>query len=409
MTTFFIYLARVIVCSALFAGCYWLLLRNTRLFHWNRFYILTSVALSVIIPLLEIQIPMSYVVVPPAIVDYVFYFANATANVATTSVQPEATSVSWIWLGFSAYLSVVLFLLAREVLSFARLIRLKRHSERMHTSETVLYCINDASAPFAFFRSVFWKKDIPVDSDESRCMIRHELAHVRLGHSWDKAMMQFVCCMFWMNPFFILFRRELELVHEFAADSESASEEFSSILLCMLYPKNYHDFVSHFFQSPIKRRIFMITKNKKTSMNMLRKMSIVPVALVAMYLFACNSGNENLIKSGNEEQILTLEEVDAKPMFDGNYADIGFREFVNRNVVYPPEAQKMGISGRVIVEFDVETDGSITNVNILHGADPLLDAEALRVINSSPKWSPAKHNGKTVKVRVKFPFVFMLQ
>ena len=403
MTAFLFYTLKVIACSALFAVCYWYALRNGRFFHWNRFYILASVALSIVIPLLTIPLSPSYMVIPAA-TDYVAYFVIETSEVATVSYSPEKSSVSWTWLAFMLCLSMMIFLLVKETISFVRILRLKRCSERIRLPEAVLCYTDDASAPFTFFRTIFWKKGISLDSGEGRCMFRHELAHIRLGHSWDKALMQLVCCLFWMNPFFMLFRRELELVHEFAADSESIgdgnAEELSSLILCALYPNHYRDFTSRFFQSSIKRRIIMITKNKKSSMTMLRKMSIIPVALIAMYLFACNSESNS--------EVHTFDAVIEKPLFNGVSAIEGFREFVSTKIVYPVQAMENGISGRVFVEFIIEKDGSVSNGKILRGVDPLLDNEVLRVINTSPKWTPGRQNGKPARVSYQFPFTFAL-
>ena len=567
MTAFAIYLIKVIVCSALFAGYYWLALRNGRFFRWNRFCIVASVTLSIIIPTMNISIPATYILTP-ASAGYVASIVIEADDAAVTPLQSQAASVPWVRLGVILFTSGVLILFVKEMFSFFRIVRLKRCSERISTPEAVLYCTDDDAAPFTFFRTIFWKKGVSVDSGESRCMIRHELAHVRLGHSWDKALMQLVCCLFWMNPFFMLFRRELELVHEFEADSESigedSAEELSSMILCTLYPNYYHDFTSRFYQSSnIKRRIFMISKNKnkETLKNMLRKMSIVPVALVAMYLFGCKSDgrqsetlpltpqnemeevvivvgygpssqvvvpNEDVkVISDSERKIakgaITYDEVQQKPVFqgkdndfrqylgmnmrypavayengitgtvavsfvidkNGNVTDVkspvrieylsdelervvksspawkpgsqkgkdvavqcysfvefkfqkteiakedadtvlfalvkvkptfngmdaekGFREYVGKNTNYPAEAQEKGITGRVYVEFAIDVDGSVTDVRLLRGVDPLLDAEALRVINSSPKWTPGKYeDGKAVKVKYQFPVNFRL-
>ena len=150
----------------------------------------------------------------------------------------------------------------------------------------------------------------------------------------------------------------------------------------------------------------MITKNKnqKSLKNMLRKLSIIPVALLAMYLFACKGGNQ----SESDNEVFTFDLVTEKPMFNGMEAETGFREYVSDNVVYPQMAQENGISGRVYVEFIIEKDGSVSNVKVIRGADPLLDAESLRVISSSPNWTPAKHGNKKVRVKYTFPFAFML-
>ena len=170
----------------------------------------------------------------------------------------------------------------------------------------------------------------------------------------------------------------------------------------------------------------MISKNKTTTMSMLRKMSILPVALVAMYLFACKSGDiltqtemtptmaetdaesKTVSESSNlnAEETILFAKVEEKPLFNEKEAETAFREWVNSKIVYPPVAQEKGITGRVFVEFAIDKDGSVTDVKLLRGVDPLLDGETLRVISSSPNWTPGKHEGKPVKVLYQFQTIF---
>lgn len=99
--------------------------------------------------------------------------------------------------------------------------------------------------------------------------------------------------------------------------------------------------------------------------------------------------------------------VENMPAFQGGNLD-NFRIWVVQNLVYPAEAQQMGITGRVYVQFIVSSRGNLTDVKILRGADPLLDAEALRVIKSSPIWTPGTQRGKPVAVQFTMPINFNL-
>ena len=83
-------------------------------------------------------------------------------------------------------------------------------------------------------------------------------------------------------------------------------------------------------------------------------------------------------------------------------------KFLGQNFKYPAEAIEKGIQGRVIVQMIVERDGSITNTKVVRGVDPLLDAEALRVVNQSPKWIPGKQRGQAVRVKYTLPVMFRL-
>jgi len=109
-----------------------------------------------------------------------------------------------------------------------------------------------------------------------------------------------------------------------------------------------------------------------------------------------------------EEEEVLFAIVEDKPLFNGMDAEQGFRDWVGKNTSYPAVAQENGISGRVYVEFAIGRDGQVTDVKLLRGVDPLLDAEALRVIRSSPKWTPGMQRGKPVKVKYQFPVNFRL-
>ncbi len=99
--------------------------------------------------------------------------------------------------------------------------------------------------------------------------------------------------------------------------------------------------------------------------------------------------------------------VEDMPEFPGG--QLALRKFIAQAVKYPVIAQENGIQGKVFVNFVVAKDGSVTNAKIARGVDPSLDKEALRVVNSLPKWKPGKQGGKPVRVSYTVPINFQLQ
>ena len=95
------------------------------------------------------------------------------------------------------------------------------------------------------------------------------------------------------------------------------------------------------------------------------------------------------------------------PMFQGG--DRKLMEYLENNVQYPPECEETCVQGRVVVTFLVERDGSISNAKVVKSVHPLLDAEALRVVNAMPKWIPGRQNGVTVAVKYTIPVTFRLK
>ena len=84
-------------------------------------------------------------------------------------------------------------------------------------------------------------------------------------------------------------------------------------------------------------------------------------------------------------------------------------EYLAKNIKYPPKAEKKGIEGKVMINFIVEKDGSISNAKVVRHIHPLLDKEAERVIKAMPKWSPGKQEGKPVRVKFNIPVAFRLK
>ena len=108
------------------------------------------------------------------------------------------------------------------------------------------------------------------------------------------------------------------------------------------------------------------------------------------------------------DEVIPMIFVETKPSFNGGDAN-EFSKWVNSRLVYPETAREMGVQGRVTLQFTIGTDGRISGVSVLKGADPLLDAEAVRVVSSSPKWTPGKQRDRAVKVSYTFPVIFQLR
>lgn len=114
-----------------------------------------------------------------------------------------------------------------------------------------------------------------------------------------------------------------------------------------------------------------------------------------------------LQKDGSGDSGKPFDVVEQMPQFPGGHAAL--LQYLAQNIRYPEAAHKAGIQGRVIANFVVEKDGSITEAKIVKSVSPELDAEALHVINSMPQWIPGRQNGEAVRVKYTIPVTFQLQ
>ena len=108
-----------------------------------------------------------------------------------------------------------------------------------------------------------------------------------------------------------------------------------------------------------------------------------------------------------EETTIVSAEDQAQPEFPGGMGEL--MKYLQKNIKYPPVCQDQGIQGRVVVQFVVNSDGSIVDPVVIKSVNPHLDKEALRVVSSMPKWKPGEQRGKKVRVRFTLPVSFRLQ
>ncbi len=118
--------------------------------------------------------------------------------------------------------------------------------------------------------------------------------------------------------------------------------------------------------------------------------------------------NADVPEEEDEDEVIPMVVVETKPTFNGKDAN-EFSKWVNSRLVYPEMARELGLQGRVTLQFTIGTDGRVGDVRVVKGVDPVLDQEALRVVSSSPRWTPGKQRDRAVKVSFIFPVVFRLK
>jgi protein TonB len=149
----------------------------------------------------------------------------------------------------------------------------------------------------------------------------------------------------------------------------------------------------------------MKTENKTSNKAVLKLLLIMPVIAILIIAFA-SCGKEKSAQASLADQVYI--EVDEMPVFPNG--DQGILKFIAENTIYPEKAVLLSITGRVLVRFVVEKDGSISEVAIEKGVDPALDAEAVRVVSSLPKFEkPGIKAGEKVRVQYMLPITFALK
>ena len=128
------------------------------------------------------------------------------------------------------------------------------------------------------------------------------------------------------------------------------------------------------------------------------------MVLTSIFCLTTASAQKTVIAQKNQPVFDIVEQM---PEFPGGMQAL--IEFLSQNIKYPEDAQKQKVEGRVLVKFVVETDGSVSNLEVAKNAFPSLDAEAMRVVQAMPKWTPGKQRGQVVRVKFVLPINFHLK
>ena len=406
MSPFLLYIMLAGLYLSLFYAFYLMVMRRTTFFRLNRVLLLAGSYLCLLLPLIRIR------------TDSAVSQAATPTMVAIGEEVETLTSATFHWqLLLGVYLAGVLITLAlfgRSALKMGRLIRRGKETEREGCR---LVLLEDEIPSFSWGRRVVMNRN---DLAENPVIFTHERMHVHCRHTLDLLLILPIQLLFWWNPLVWITREELRLLHEYQADEGVIrngidATQYQLLLVRKAVGEDRFTLASGFLHAKLKNRITMMLKPTSSSWMRWSYLALIPV--LAVFMFACNpskKGQEPEPAASEadvltiEDDVLSFQDVEIKPTFNGVDAD-EFARWVNSQLKYPEQAKQDGITGRVTLQFTIETDGSVTDVKVLKGVREDLDSESVRVVSSSPKWEPGKQNGKPVRVTYTIPIVYQLR
>ena len=429
MTPEFAYLLKVNVAFVLFYAFYRLFFYKDTFFKLRRAILLAFFGLALFYPLLNIQ---DWVRQQESIAD-VIYMYSAMLPEATAKAN-AAASVDWYgWLlgslGF-IYWGIVAFLCGRYLVQLSSILWLAHTSERVVIHETPVYALRKAAGPFSFFRMVFLHPESHSDKETDE-ILTHECTHVSQWHSIDVILSEMMCMACWFNPFVWLLKREVRHNLEYLADntviqSGYDSKSYQYHLLGLAHHQSVTTLYNSFNVLHLKNRIMMMNKKRSPGIVRTKYLIFIPLVGILMLLSNIEAVARLTVRLANEatvsnamvtatdvssksrevnEQVFTV--VEKMPSFPGGDAEL--LKYIATNIKYPKESLDNGEQGRVICSFIVGRDGSVNNPEVLRGVTPLLNEEAVRVINTMPRWNPGMQRGKAVAVKYTVPITFRLK
>ena len=373
------YLFFAVVGTALFWGLYRLLLRREHCLSVNRFFLLATLGLSLLLPLVHPQVA----VVAPSAMGGGGYLLElpAPGQYAPVSVVPQpvvgdnvtvARSLDvWTVLGVIYWAGVVVSVLLLAVRYGVLWHKLRRYTY-VRQGRYRVAVTDDEEPSFSFFRYIVVGRGGMSDA-ELQQVLCHERLHAAQGHSWDRLAVQTVCCLLWFDPFVWLYERDLCEVHEYLADEavlrqgdEGSYKRYLALLYCQISGMKYVPIVNSFHFSTIKKRITMM-KQPKSHKGWVKALAALPVA--ALLLFA-NCKNQ---EPAQEQAVIPDGQYLVSPFTD-TYRDgqLVEREFMgvllpleelDKHKVFADSAEAARYSDRLVVEGKAVRTVSMVNLN----------------------------------------------
>ena len=373
------YLFFAVVGTALFWCVYRLLLRREHCLNVNRFFLLSTLALSLVLPLVHPQVAVPRPTVASG-GGYLLELPGIVAEAPAAAVQQSVAEVSadavrgvdvWTVLGVLYWAGVALSVLILMV----------RYGVLWHKLQKYVFVrqgrfrvsVTDREEPsFSFFRYIVAGRGGMTDA-ELQQVLRHERLHAAQGHSWDRLAVQLVCCLLWFDPFVWLYGRDLREVHEYLADEavlqqggEGEYKSYLRLLYCQITGMQYVPIVNSFHFSTIKNRITMM-KQPKSHKGWVKALAALPVA--ALLLFA-NCKNQ---EPAQEQAVIPDGQYLVSPFTD-TYRDgqLVEREFMgvllpleelDKHKVFADSAEAARYTDRLVVEGKAVRTVSMVNLN----------------------------------------------
>jgi len=417
MTPFLLYIVRSSLYLALFYAFFLLVMRKTTFFRLNRALLLAGTLACFLLPLLRVR-----TVIAPQIVLGPLTAVSAESDPAGPSAFSPVPYLELLYaVGF-------LTVLACTIAAYVRMRRTIRKGTATHREDGTTLVLMDSDIPsFSWAHTIVMSRK---DASANPAMILHEEAHIRKGHTRDTLWFIGVALIHWFNPLVWITLSELKLLHEYEADDTVLQKgidatQYQLLLVRKAVGEKRFSLANGFQHANLKNRIDMMLQPPSSAWRRLSWVAILPFLAGAMFLVnpvrakALPMDQDILLASPetvleapaapqDTSKALPFDQIEIKPEFNGGDAT-GFSKWVHENLQYPKSAYEANIQGRIVIQFTVEKDGKVNDVKVLRGVHPDLDAEAVRVVSSSPDWTPGYVKGEPVRVRYLFPLIFKLE
>ena len=431
-----IYQIKVGICLIAFYLLWKLLLSRETFHRFNRVALLVVMALALVLPWIRLSLDVS----APVAGGMVMLEEMIVTPAGAVQAEPMAPTWSVVNIANVLYFIGVVAVLVWLLHSQWNLHRLlKKGRKEQLPGGITLHVVPGDQTPFSYFKHIVINEQDY--RDNPREILTHEHAHISLRHSWDVLFVELVKLFQWWNPAAWLLCRELRQVHEYEADMAVLNQgvdakQYQLLLIRKSVGDQLFSMANNFNYQSLKKRIRMMSMNKSSRWKTLRALAVVPVIALALLAFANTKSvaavmttsaqqdsvvqakmqSQATVKRNIKEEVVYESEPQSKnvyrsveqmPEFPGGAAAL--MRYLQSHINYPPMAAQNNIGGRVVVQFIIDETGQVGEVKVVRSVNEEIDAEAVRVIKSLPKFEPGRQDGEAVSVWYTLPVSFKLQ
>ncbi|MEE0916300.1 MAG: M56 family metallopeptidase [Alistipes sp.] len=390
-----IYILEVIACSGVLAALYSLIIERKVDFLFARLFLIFSVLLSAVIPM--INIPVWEAALVPQLTEV------TVGEVSTEVVQSTVTSFDFNFMAliWAVYGVGVALCMGSMVLQMVNILNIRRVGQMTTFDGVNIVRSQQNIASFSLFKTIYIGNNT-ADIDLPT-IVAHERSHIAHKHSVERVVMEIFKALLWWNPFVWIASRRLVEAHEFEADNDVIGSGCDANLYVATLLKHLFGYspeiANGLHNSLTKKRLKMILKGNSGRYALLRKVAVIPVLGVLFALFSLTT-KEAVAQDVQQSKV----EVEVTEIND--YQD--FYRWVVMNVQYPSAAREQSLSGSVIASLTIDTDGNVKDVKIVKSDNELFSKEVCRVLAKAPAWRPFVKDGKRVDVKYMLPVNFVL-
>ena len=282
METLFIYIAKSSGLILLFYCAYYFLLRKETFFNSNRWFLLTGLATSLILPLL---VYTKIIWIDPVPVSTVSYQQSFTPQ----TIDQESFEINWNYIVLSIYCIGFVALIIKFATDFYSLNSVLKGKKIQQQADFKFVDVSENIAPFSYFDYIVYNSSMYTEA-ELENIIEHEKVHSDQNHTIDVLVSRAFCVLFWFNPVIWLYKKAILQNLEFIADNEAAKKisdkkAYQYTLLKITTHESCVAITNHFYQSLIKKRIVMLNKNQSKKRNSWKYYAILPALVAFVLLF----------------------------------------------------------------------------------------------------------------------------